>query len=365
MLHRFTYQARKAVYVAQETAAGLGLTLVEPQHLLVGALHSAETTASQLLAKLGLDREAVSAAFSEESGSSPTSGWDMLLSDAAKQAVDRAYEAARGRNAEQFDTGYLLLGVLGDSTVCARLELAGVALTLPAARAAYERLEASPPETYWRKARLPEPASTTLPSAPSESTATPNFTVPLLFVGFMLLWLWRAAIEDVLVASGVLSAVDLLQRRGWVFVSGGRLAPVGYGPGLIAAMGWHQGIFASLWTVLVVPALCYGLAFRKPSRWAAIEAFLFTKGAFGLAQIALLSVAGTWSPLPGGVPPPRPGDHAPWVLLAAVAVFRDRSLFNVEPRDGWRILWRQGGWLLVITAVVEAIQLAAMIGLVR
>jgi hypothetical protein len=289
----------------------------------------------------------------------------MLLSDSATQVIDRAYEAARGRNAERFDTGYLLLGVLGDPTSCARLEQAAVPLTLPAVRAAYRGLEAHPPETIWRKARVPGPASTTLPSAPRARAEASNFSVPLLFVGFMLLWLWRAAIENVLVACGLLSTADLLNSRGWVFVSGGRLVPIAYGSGLVAAMGWRQGIFASLWTVLVVPVLCYGLAYRNPRRWAAIEAFLFAKGAFGLALLALLSVSGTWSALPGGVPQPRPGDHVPWVLLAAVAVFNDRSLFGVKPRDGWRLLWRQGGWMLGITSVLEAVQLAAITGLLR
>jgi hypothetical protein len=336
--NRFTDQAKQAVYAAQEAAAAPGLSVVEPWHLLIGALHDEETIASQVLAQLGLDREAICKAFAEEPAAEPASGEGMRLSDPAKRVIDRAYETSRGRNSDQLNTVHLLLGVLGDPTVAARLVELGSPLTLVTASTGYEHL-------------VPSPAEVVSPPASGQVRIwSPPVSLPLVVAGFVLLWLWRLAVEVLLVASGaLLLPAGVLLSRGW-----------------LANPNWGPASLASVWTALVVPPLCFGLGIRGPRWWAAIEAFLFCKGAFGLALWVLLSTVGVWLPMPFGAGPAiRPGQPVGWVLLATVLTFYGRDQFSVKPREGWRTLWRHGGWMLGVTALVEAIHLGAIAGLLR
>jgi hypothetical protein len=50
--------------------------------------------------------------------------------------------------------------------------------------------------------------------------------------------------------------------------------------------------------------------------------------------------------------------YLPIVLWTASNLFQTRAVFGIEARQGWRVLWREGGSYLVCTAVLELATLA-------
>jgi hypothetical protein len=50
-----------------------------------------------------------------------------------------------------------------------------------------------------------------------------------------------------------------------------------------------------------------------------------------------------------------------FVGYVTVTMFRSRTWFGVEPREGWRTLWREGRVYLVVSAILELATLAGYV----
>ena len=123
MWQRFTENARKAVFYAQEEAGRLGQNAVGPEHLLLSLLHGygeADGASRQepnmavvLLEQLGID---LAALYTETKAACPQGDGrlkqDMMLTPAAKRVIDLAYDEAKQLKHSYIGTEHLLLGLI-------------------------------------------------------------------------------------------------------------------------------------------------------------------------------------------------------------------------------------------------------------
>lgn len=146
----------------------------------------------------------------------------------------------------------------------------------------------------------------------------------------------------------------------------------------LAALGYLWGLHALLtlseirelpngqllWPSFLHSAWAAGLALNSVRAglrlerrvWPRMQALLFTAsaGAAGLLTAAITGLAPSL-------------DRATWILMlylplagyAAVTLFRARTWFGVETREGWRTLWREGGVYLIVSAILELATLAS------
>lgn len=101
MFERFTAGARAAVVTAQEEARELDARRIEPAHLLLGVLGTADTTLRDLLADLGLTAGTVRSELVRDAG---------MLGDedaAALGAIGIDLDSVRARLEESFGEGVL------------------------------------------------------------------------------------------------------------------------------------------------------------------------------------------------------------------------------------------------------------------
>ena len=137
MWQRFSEDARKVVFYAQEEAGRFGENSVGSPHLLLGItreidmLSADPTVAIVLLEQLGVD---VAALYAEMLAQTPRgsgrTGQDMQLTPRAKRVIDLAYDEARQLKHSHIGTEHLLLGLLRetDGTTFAVLSQFGVTL---------------------------------------------------------------------------------------------------------------------------------------------------------------------------------------------------------------------------------------------
>jgi len=119
-------------------------------------------------------------------------------------------------------------------------------------------------------------------------------------------------------------------------------------PGLLRAV-WAAG--------LALSSIRPGMALERAA-WPRMQALLFASsaGAAALLTAALTGLAPGLSRV--GLP------LAFYLVLVASmtnAMFRARSQFGIEARDGWRSLWREGGGYLIVSAVLELLTLAGYV----
>ena len=143
MAIRFVVQARSIVRQAEKEAAEAGSPAIEAEHLLLAMAGEHGTEARDVLASVGLDRDAIRAALDREfrqslaaagvtlpAGGLPAASRDpnrrTRMAAAGTLVLERALRAAAGRG--QIQPGHLLLGVLAAQagTVPRALALAGV-----------------------------------------------------------------------------------------------------------------------------------------------------------------------------------------------------------------------------------------------
>ena len=143
MAIRFVVQARAIVRQAEKEAAVAGSPQIEAEHLLLAMAGENGIEARNVLASVGLDRDAIRAALDREfrqslaaagvtlpPGGLPAASRDpnrrVRLAASGKLVLERALKAAAGRG--QIQPGHLLLGVLAAQagTVPRALALAGV-----------------------------------------------------------------------------------------------------------------------------------------------------------------------------------------------------------------------------------------------
>jgi len=114
MWTKFTEQARRAIFKAQEAADRCETNVVGIEHLLVGVLDEDDTIAARLLADLGYSigevRQGVESILRRGAGRAP--GETMNLGASAKRAIDHAYNEARRQGYPGIGVEHLLLGVI-------------------------------------------------------------------------------------------------------------------------------------------------------------------------------------------------------------------------------------------------------------
>jgi len=116
MWQRFTEKARRVVFYAQEEAQANRGAYVSTEHLLLGLLREADSTAAQVLEKVGLRRSRVQAEVKRRLTEGDESGaGDMTLTPAAKRVIDFAYDSARQLGDNYIGTEHLLLGLSRES----------------------------------------------------------------------------------------------------------------------------------------------------------------------------------------------------------------------------------------------------------
>lgn len=113
MWQRFTENARKVVFYAQEESQGLGATAVCTEQLLLGILRQSDSTAGVILTELGLSFETCRNRIIEKTPRySNTSAVDMTLSPRAKRVIDLAFDEARGFHNDYIGTEHLLIALI-------------------------------------------------------------------------------------------------------------------------------------------------------------------------------------------------------------------------------------------------------------
>lgn len=112
MWQRFTDEARRATFHAQEEAQRLGADIIDIKHLLL-ALIRTETSAYKILVKLETDIELLRETLSvpEVGGTTPTSG-ERPLSPRVRRIIDLAFSESRALGQKTIGTEHILLGIL-------------------------------------------------------------------------------------------------------------------------------------------------------------------------------------------------------------------------------------------------------------
>jgi hypothetical protein len=135
MWQRFTERARRVVFYAQEEAARWGENYVGTEHMLLGMVREQDSVAGQLLPRLKIQHGHIAAKLTPlMTRGEGNKGQDMQLTSRAKNAIDLAYEEARGLGNDYIGTEHLLLGLVRESEGLAGKVLRELGVTLEQVR---------------------------------------------------------------------------------------------------------------------------------------------------------------------------------------------------------------------------------------
>ncbi|MBS1715138.1 MAG: hypothetical protein JST30_12460 [Armatimonadetes bacterium] len=135
MWQRFSENARRVVFFAQEEAQGVGEGYVSTEHLLLGLVRE-ECTATRVLHDVGIDLALVrTEVLRMLPRGEPRTSQDMTLTPRAKRVIDLAYDEARQLNDQFIGTEHLLLGLIREHDGLAGRMLEKMDLTMERARA--------------------------------------------------------------------------------------------------------------------------------------------------------------------------------------------------------------------------------------
>jgi ATP-dependent Clp protease ATP-binding subunit ClpC len=112
MWQRFTEDAKRIIWRAQEEAKTLGSRKVGAQHLLFAMLRDEDNAALRVLARSGVQPSRVLARMEEESLGTG-SRWDgeTKMSASCKRAIDGAYDEARLMSSREIGPEHILMGL--------------------------------------------------------------------------------------------------------------------------------------------------------------------------------------------------------------------------------------------------------------
>jgi ATP-dependent Clp protease ATP-binding subunit ClpC len=112
MLERFTEEARRSLFFARYAVTDHGGSTIEPEHLLLGAIHKRNALLPLCFtpAILNTMEERLIEAVSQDE-KIPTAV-EIPFSDAAKDALKRAAVEADDLNSREIRTAHLILGIL-------------------------------------------------------------------------------------------------------------------------------------------------------------------------------------------------------------------------------------------------------------
>jgi ATP-dependent Clp protease ATP-binding subunit ClpC len=133
MFERYREDARRAIFFARWEAQQSGSAYIEPEHLLLGLTHDADSKANQLFALSSHTenfRKQIGPHFSAKSSSSV----DLPLSNADKRVLTYAAQEADKLASKPIGTEHLLLGLLREKGSDVPAALAAVEIDLHSAR---------------------------------------------------------------------------------------------------------------------------------------------------------------------------------------------------------------------------------------
>jgi hypothetical protein len=116
MWARFSDDARRAIFYAQEEAARLGESFVSTEHLLLALTRDSESAAARVLQQLGVIPQQLRFEVERRVSQGPSKVWqETQLTPRAKRVIDLAYEEARHFNDDYVGTEHLLLGLIREA----------------------------------------------------------------------------------------------------------------------------------------------------------------------------------------------------------------------------------------------------------
>jgi ATP-dependent Clp protease ATP-binding subunit ClpC len=129
MFERYREDARRAIFFARWEAQQSGSAYIEPEHLLLGLTHDADSKANQLFA-LSSHTENFRKQIGPHSSAKSSSSVDLPLSNAGKRVLTYAAQEADKLASKPIGTEHLLLGLLREkgSDVPAALAAVGIDL---------------------------------------------------------------------------------------------------------------------------------------------------------------------------------------------------------------------------------------------
>jgi ATP-dependent Clp protease ATP-binding subunit ClpB len=112
---KLTLKAQEALQAAQELAAGQSQQQIEPLHLLAALVAQTDGVVPPILAKLGVQPDALSGELREQVLQLPrvSGAAEQYLSAASNEALKKAFDEAQSFKDEYVSTEHLLLGVAG------------------------------------------------------------------------------------------------------------------------------------------------------------------------------------------------------------------------------------------------------------
>jgi len=168
MWQRFTNNARRTIFLAQQEAQKLGHGAVGPEQLILGLCEQPDTKSAKLLRALGIEREMLKERLLEKlSNTAYAPSPDMTLTPEAKMLVQLAYSEARNLNNNHLGTEHLLLGAIALNQGASGETLRELGLTLHMAREALIQMQETTPRQWQPLAR------------PRFQTAPPPLTVTM------------------------------------------------------------------------------------------------------------------------------------------------------------------------------------------
>jgi ATP-dependent Clp protease ATP-binding subunit ClpC len=133
MFERYRQDAKRAIFFARWEAQQAGSAYIEPEHLLLGLTHDADSKANQLFslaAHVGSFRRQLKSHASAKSSTSV----DLPLSNAGKRVLAYTAEEADRLTSKPIGTEHLLLGLLREKSSDVLEALAEVGIDLHSAR---------------------------------------------------------------------------------------------------------------------------------------------------------------------------------------------------------------------------------------
>jgi len=141
MWARFSDDARRAIFYAQEEAARLGESFVSTEHLLLALTRDSESAAARVLQQLGVIPQQLRFEVERRVSQGPGKVWqETQLTPRAKRVIDLAYEEARHFNDDYVGTEHLLLGLIREAEGLAGQILKAKGIDLERTRIAVQAL---------------------------------------------------------------------------------------------------------------------------------------------------------------------------------------------------------------------------------
>lgn len=225
MWQRFTERARKVVFFAQEESQRFGDGYVSTEHLLLGLCRELGSTATEVIAALGVSLTEIRAEIeSHLPRSESRSGQDMTLTPRAKRVIDLAYEEARNLGNNFIGTEHLLLGLIREADGMAGRVLTKLGVVLEQARRQVIRLQDQ--SGVSRDPALPPPVvppttpQTSLQSFHSRLLLVRHRSHPLEILALLALSDGSAGVEAMLTKAGttieeIIADVELGLETAW------------------------------------------------------------------------------------------------------------------------------------------------------